>query len=310
MGQAGSRAFEGTVIRSLTGHSRAVLHCEFSQDGELLATCSADKSVLLWNVETGEPLRSLEGHTDEVTCCCFYENILATCSRDKTVVLWLYKSGRRASRVANHSGAVLACTIASTGQYLATCSEDKTIRLVKFQPGTGAFVNGSEMRRLNGHRGSVNDVKFSSNANFLASASQDKTIRLWEIGTGACAMVLDDPFGSVQKLCYSPTGSHMISLSSPGNFVSVWNTQTHMIDNVLEANDGREIQNIAISPDGRITIGLSKDNKITLWAKMTHKCTPELRTTQHKKGVTAIAITETDCYVATGDGEGAVFIWN
>ena len=34
------------------------------------------------------------------------------------------------------------------------------------------------------------------------------------------------------------------------------------------------------------------------------------RTTQHKKGVNAIAITNTDCYVATADGEGAVFIWN
>ena len=35
MGQTGSRAFEGKVVRTLTGHSRAVLHCEFSQDGEL-----------------------------------------------------------------------------------------------------------------------------------------------------------------------------------------------------------------------------------------------------------------------------------
>ena len=114
-----------------------------------------------------------------------------------------------------HSGPVLSCSIASTGQHLASCSEDKTIRLIKFQPGTGAFVNGSEMRKLNGHRGSVNDVKFAPNANFLASASQDKTIRICETATGTCAIVLDDPFGAVQRLCYSPTGSHMISLSSP-----------------------------------------------------------------------------------------------
>ena len=99
MGQTGSQTFEGKVVRTLSGHTRAVLHCEFSQDGELLATCSADKTTLLWNVSTGEPLRSLEGHTQDVTCCCFYENILATCSRDKTVVLWLYETGRRASRL-------------------------------------------------------------------------------------------------------------------------------------------------------------------------------------------------------------------
>lgn len=109
-------------------------------------------------------------------------------------------------------------------------------------------MNGSEMKRLNGHRDSVNDVKFSPNTEYLASASQDKTIRLWETSTGACAIVLDDPFGPVQKLCYSPAGSHMISLSSPGNFVSVWNTESNMVDNVLEANNGREIQVEATIP--------------------------------------------------------------
>ena len=83
-------------------------------------------------------------------------------------------------------------SISSTGQHLASCSEDKTIRLIKFQPGTGAFVNGSETRKLNGHSGSVNDVKFAPNANFLASASQDKTIRICETATGTCAIVLDE----------------------------------------------------------------------------------------------------------------------
>lgn len=103
MGQTGSQPFEGQVVQTLSGHSRAVLHCEFSQDGELLATCSADTSVLLWNVSTGEPLRSLQGHTADVTGCCFYQNILATCSKDKTVMLWLYESGRRASRLGKAS---------------------------------------------------------------------------------------------------------------------------------------------------------------------------------------------------------------
>lgn len=156
-----------------------------------------------------------------------------------------------------HTGSVLSCTISSTGQHLATCSEDKSVRLIKFFPGTGAFVNGSEMKKLKGHRATVNDVQFSTNANFLASASQDKTIRVWETSTGTCAIVLDDPFGPVQKLQYSPSGSHMISLSGPGNFVSVWNTETNMVDNVLEANNGRDIQVIvAFKLSLSITIGI------------------------------------------------------
>ena len=35
------------------------------------------------------------------------------------------------------------------------------------------------------------------------------------------------------------------------------------------------------------------------------------RTTRHKRGINTIAIsTNNDCWVATGDGEGNVFLWN
>ena len=103
MGQAGSKPFEGKVIQSLTGHNREVLHCQFNNAGDILATCSGDTTVILWTVATGEPLRTLKGHASEVTCCSFYDNILATASTDKTVILWLYGSGKRASKLGKRS---------------------------------------------------------------------------------------------------------------------------------------------------------------------------------------------------------------
>lgn len=135
-----------------------------------------------------------------------------------------------------------ACVISPNGQFLASASEDKTARLVKFRPGSGAFVFGSEMRKFVGHRAPVKDVQFAPSATCVATASEDQTIRLWDTDTGACALCLDDPFGSVRKLCFSTNGSYMMSLSAAGNFVSVWNMKQHIVDNVLEANNGREIQ--------------------------------------------------------------------
>lgn len=99
MGQTGSKPFEGKVVHSLVGHSRAILHCAFTEDGEVLATCSADKTINVWKVSSGELLQTLKGHTAEVTCCSFYDTILATASKDKSVILWLYGKGKRASRL-------------------------------------------------------------------------------------------------------------------------------------------------------------------------------------------------------------------
>ena len=44
--------------RRLEGHTQRITNVEFSRDGRTLATSSADGTVLLWDVETQEPIGS------------------------------------------------------------------------------------------------------------------------------------------------------------------------------------------------------------------------------------------------------------
>ena len=141
-----------------------------------------------------------------------------------------------------HSAPVLCCNISPDGKLLATTSEDGVVYLMAYRSGPGAFVVGSEMKKLRSHRVAVNDSQFTPNSCLLATASDDKTIRVWDTKAGWCTMCLDDPFGAVKKLCFSPTGSHMVSLS--GDVLSVWNTEKSIFSvvNALDTNNGHEIQ--------------------------------------------------------------------
>lgn len=91
----------------LSGHTRKVGHVEFHPCAEnVLASCSLDYTVKIWNVETGKDEITLQ-HKDLVTSFSFNYNgsLLATTSRDKKLRIWDIRSGEIISEGPCHTGA-------------------------------------------------------------------------------------------------------------------------------------------------------------------------------------------------------------
>ncbi|XP_038170517.1 apoptotic protease-activating factor 1 [Arvicola amphibius] len=159
-------------------HTDAVYHACFSQDGQRIASCGADRTLQVFKAETGEKLLEVKAHEDEVLCCAFSsdDSYIATCSVDKKVKIWDSATGKLVHTYDEHSEQVNCChfTNKSSHLLLATGSSDFFLKLWD--------LNQKECRNtMFGHTNSVNHCRFSPNDELLASCSADGTLKLWDV---------------------------------------------------------------------------------------------------------------------------------
>jgi len=147
-----------------------------------LASGSWDKTIKLWDVQTGRALQTLTGYSGVVYSVAFSPDgkVLASGNDDKTIKLWDVQTGRTLQTLIGHSSVVFSVAFSPDGKVLASGSEDNTIKLWEVQ-------TGRVLQTLTGHSNSVLSVAFSPNGKVLASGSYDNTYpfdnttKLWDV---------------------------------------------------------------------------------------------------------------------------------
>jgi WD40 repeat protein len=95
---------------TLPGHSDIITQIAWSADGKKLATASQDRTIRIWNTETGALVANLEGHTDIVLGITWSPDgsTLASTSADDTIRLWDIQAGKQRSVIEDESSNAIA----------------------------------------------------------------------------------------------------------------------------------------------------------------------------------------------------------
>ena len=174
------------------GHTNGVMCLQF--DDNVLITGSYDSTVKVWDIHSGEELRTLTGHTSGIRCLQFDDTKLMTGSLDKTIKLWNWRTGQCLRTFQAHSDGIISLHF--SGRYVASGSMDKTIRIWD--------SDSKQTFLLRGHTDWVNSVKVDEASRTLFSASDDLTVRLWDLDTRECLKVFEGHVGQVQQVLPMP----------------------------------------------------------------------------------------------------------
>jgi WD40 repeat protein len=122
---------------TLEGHSGYVNSVVFSYDSKKLASGSDDKTIRIWDAETGECERVLEGHSGWVSSVVFSHDSkrVASGSDDKTIRIWDAETGECERVLEGHSGWVYSVVFSHDSKRVASGSDDKTIRIWNAETG-------------------------------------------------------------------------------------------------------------------------------------------------------------------------------
>jgi WD40 repeat protein len=242
----------------LRGHDDGVLTIAWSPDGRRLATGSSDRTVRIWDTNSGSELIVLRGHGDWVRGVVWSPDgqRLATASSDRTVRIWDTGSGSELAVLHAHDAEIWGVVWSPDGRRLATASRDSTARIWDIK-------TNCELAVLRGHGDAVRGVAWSPDGRRLATGSYDRTARIWNGHNGGELAVLHGHGRQVQGVAWSPDGRRLAT-ASIDRTARIWDTESGSELVVLHGHDA-EVREVAWSLDGRRLATASVDRTARIW---------------------------------------------
>ena len=248
---------DGTLFKTLTGHTKPVSKIVFSPNGNILASIGDDNTINLWSRD-GDLIKRLPGHFTSIEDIQFSKNgeFIASIGDDNFIKLWK-SDGTFIKKLVGHSDRVKSISFSPNSQLLVSLSGSGEANINLWQS-----QNGASLASISGYR--VGKVVFSPDSNTIATVGYSKVVHLFDLHGTPLSRLTVEHNDSINDATFSSDGE-LLATGSADNTIKL--TRLDGTENsVLLRGHESAVQRVLFSPDGKLLISVSDDKAVKLWS--------------------------------------------
>lgn len=267
LGDSISKSFPVRPLASLTGHEGTVLGCTFFSEGDRLVSCSADRTVRIWDVRTSEPLAVLQGHEGPVRAVALdvrrtrsQETMTAqivSASDDRTLRVWNTQE-YRVEAFLDGDESTLLCIPFQDRLRVATVSRMGDLRIHHVGDPSPAWL-GSPSIPSGGAVLSPNDQQLILWSKNLIDGQA--RVEVWDLADRHEPLLFTGPEAPILTCVVAPDGT-LLTASLDGA-LQRWDAKTQSLLTSLTGNV--PLSDVQVSPDGRRVLAAYWNGTLWLW---------------------------------------------
>ena len=289
------------------GHMALVKTITFTPDGRQLISASDDKTIRVWDLETGKTLRTIRGEIAPGNAGKIFAMALSpdgkwlvaggwfpgTGEESFAIRLYDFASGRLVALLRGHDNGVSSLAFSPDGRHLISGSGDLTAILWD--------VEARQLKhRLNGHTGPIYGVGFTPDGERAVTGSVDHDLRLWRVSDGGEIAHMLGHGDKVSSLAIGPDGT--IASGDSSGEIRLWDGKTGAFRKVL-AQLGMGVGDLSISADGALLLSGMIDAPANCHVYDLPSGQEIATYSGHNNSVVATAISPDGRWAATGGGD-------
>jgi WD40 repeat protein/serine/threonine protein kinase len=285
---------------SMEGHNDWVLCAAIDGGNQFGLSGGSDTNLRLWDLSTGECVRTLTGHGREVTAVSISLDgkYALSANRDQSLRLWSPADGQCLQVMKGHTHDVTSAVLSHDAKFAMSGSLDNTVRLWE-------MASGKCLGVLSGSDAVIYAVAFSADYRVGFSVGADRTLRLWDLVKGSPLKELKGHNSILRCVAASATGGHCLTGGEDGK-VCLWDLSKGEVIQTLEGHEG-EVTSVSLTGEGRFALSTGGDRTVRLWDLSSGKNLKVLR--EHKGAVSCASFSPDGSHFISGSYDETVKAW-